>query len=965
MPDRYPARTVAPAPRCSLAAAACVLAPLVAVIGAATVAAAAPSYEHDVVPILRTYCAGCHNDTDKEGDLSVERFASLRAGGAESGDPVVPGEPDASVMLHRIASTDVDHMPPADEPQPTAAEVAVLRNWIAAGAPGPARDVSLMETLVVPSLPGFTGRLPVSAAAISTDGARAAVARGRSVELLDLAAAPDRDPAAVEGRRLADLPGRIMALHFSPDGRQLVVAGGVAGLSGVAEIRDADTGAVLVTVRGHRDILSDAELSPDGAILATAGYDRSVKLWNTADGTLLRSIDVHNGAVFDLAWHPSGKVLASASADETVKLWRADDGVRLDTLKEPQAEVFAVTFTPDGAHVIAAGRDRRIHLWKVVSFDAPAANPALHARFAHEAPIVAIGLSADGTRLVTAAEDRALAGWSVPGLERLGDLPAQSDLVSVILPLRKHGPAAFLLGRMDGSLGTLPLPVDAPPVAESARPQPTAPAVRPTTSPGSAAQPADVAEAESNDTPATAQAIPSAAARVAGTIGRPGDVDCYRFSGRAGVPVLLEVEAARPGSKLGSKVDSRIEVLDATGAPVERVVLRATRDSWFTFRGKDSRQSDDFRVQNWMEMELDEYLYAGGEVVKLWLYPRGPDSGFKVYPGFGTRETFFGTTAVTHALGEPAWVVEPLPPGSSPPPNGLPVFRVFHENDDDPARRLGTDSQLLFTPPADGDYVVRVRDTRGFGAATEAAASGWRYALSVRPPRPSFTVAVGGRNPKVSPGSGRELAFTVERLEGFEGPVMIDVANLPAGFTFHGPLEIEAGQKQAVGVLSAAADAEAPDEAASKAVRVTASASIDGETVAKPLGDLGTLALAGAPKVGVEMLAADGSAAPADGSLEFAIRPGETIQARVRIVRHDEKGPVGFGREESGRNLPYGVYVDNIGLNGLLIVDGQTEREFFITAAPIAKPCRRLFHLKAAPDGGQCSAPVVINVLSP
>ena len=38
---------------------------------------------------------------------------------------------------------------------------------------------------------------------------------------------------------------------------------------------------------------------------------------------------------------------------------------------------------------------------------------------------------------------------------------------------------------------------------------------------------------------------------------------------------------------------------------------------------KDSDTSDDFRLQNWGEMEINEFLYAKGEVVKLWLYPRG------------------------------------------------------------------------------------------------------------------------------------------------------------------------------------------------------------------------------------------------------------------------------------------------------------------------------------------------------
>ena len=103
---------------------------------------------------------------------------------------------------------------------------------------------------------------------------------------------------------------------------------------------------------------------------------------------------------------------------------------------------------------------------------------------------------------------------------------------------------------------------------------------------------------------------------------------------------------------------------------------------------------------------------------------------------------------------------------------------------------------------------------------------------------------------------------------------------------------------------------------------------------------------------------------PTVGPLEFSIRPGQTITARVRAQRHDFTGRIELGGAEAGRNLPYGVFVDNIGLNGLLIVEGQDEREFFITAAPIAKPCRRLFHLRTMADGKQASVPAVINVLS-
>jgi hypothetical protein len=914
---------------------------------------AAPSYERDITPILRTYCSGCHNDRDREGELSVETFASLRKGGVGSGDPVVPGDSAASVMIQRIASTDGDHMPPDDEPQVPAGERAVLEAWIAAGAPAPAVDASLLQSLVVPKLPPHVGVMPVTAAAVSPDGTRVAVLRGRRLAFVPVAAG---GTAAVPPGQTAviDLPWKAHAIHFSPDGRAFVVAGGVAGLSGVAELRDAASGSLIRSFGGHRDLLYDAEFSPDGRLLATAGYDRSLKLWNVADGALLRSIDVHNGAIFDLAWHPSGKMLGSASGDETIKLWRASDGVRLDTLNQPQGEMFAVAFTPDGKHVIGGGRDKRIHLWRLASLDAPTINPPLHSRFAHESPIVAVGLSVDGKHLLSTAEDRSLKLWSVPDLVLEHDYPRQPDQISTVVPLAD---GRFAVGRMDGSLDVVTMMVD--PVAGSVASVAMA-AGGPSLPQAVPANPAAVAEHEPNEAPGQAMAV-SLPVEIKGTIGRPGDTDCFRFAAQRGVPLLIEVNAARSKSLL----DSRIEVLDAAGQPVEQMILQATRDSWFTFRGKDSTQSGDFRLQNWMEMELDEYLYANGEVVRLWRYPQGPDSGFVVYPGSGNRQTFFGTSAVTHALGEPAWIVQPLPPGATPAPNGLPVFRMVYENDDEAMQRFGTDSQLIFTPPGDGDFIVRLTDVRGAGS--ESKPDDYRYTLTIRSPQPSFSVAVGGKDPKVSPGSGRELTFTATRTEGFDGPIRIDVQNLPAGFTFHGPVEIEAGQGQAIGVLSASADAIVPDDTLDKAVVVKASATVFGHEVVKEAGSLGDIQMAEKPKVTVAIAPGPDASVgmePTVGPLEFSIRPGQTITARVKAERHDFTGRIELGGADSGRNLPYGVFVDNIGLNGLLIVEGQDEREFFITAAPIAKPCRRLFHLRTTADGNQASVPAVINVLS-
>ena len=53
--------------------------------------------------------------------------------------------------------------------------------------------------------------------------------------------------------------------------------------------------------------------------------------------------------------------------------------------------------------------------------------------------------------------------------------------------------------------------------------------------------------------------------------------------------------------------------------------------------------------------------------------------------------------------------------------------------------------------------------------------------------------------------------------------------------------------------------------------------------------------------------------ASSSGPLEFAIAPGQTIMLKVKVERNGFKGPVSFGNEGSGRNLPFGVIVDNLG----------------------------------------------------
>jgi hypothetical protein len=269
---------------------------------------------------------------------------------------------------------------------------------------------------------------------------------------------------------------------------------------------------------------------------------------------------------------------------------------------------------------------------------------------------------------------------------------------------------------------------------------------------------------------------------------------------------------------------------------------------------------------------------------------------------------------------------------------------VYYANDDDPMRKLGSDSRLLFTPPADGTYLVRVRDVRGQGSDRHA------YRLVVREARPDFTAAIEGLNANVPAGSGRGFTVRVERIDGFDGPVRVDIEGVPPGYVVSTPIVVEAGHYDAKGALWAAADAPKPSKENASAAKVTATATVAGKEVRRDLPGLGMIGLAEKPAVR-EFLEPIGAG-------ELVLAPGTEIKARLRIERTNFNDRVTFDVD----NLPHGVIVGDIGLNGVLIPEKETQREIFLQCASWVSEADRPCFGKAREVGNPCSRPVVLHI---
>uniref|UniRef100_A0A8C8H9B1 Notchless protein homolog 1 n=1 Tax=Oncorhynchus tshawytscha TaxID=74940 RepID=A0A8C8H9B1_ONCTS len=120
----------------------------------------------------------------------------------------------------------------------------------------------------------------------------------------------------------------------------------------------------LARLTGHSALINEVLFSPDTRLLASASFDKSIKIWDGRTGKYLQSLRGHVAAVYQVAWSADSRLMVSGSSDSTLKVWDIKTGKLHTDLPGHADEVFAVDWSPDGQRVVSGGKDKCLRIWR-------------------------------------------------------------------------------------------------------------------------------------------------------------------------------------------------------------------------------------------------------------------------------------------------------------------------------------------------------------------------------------------------------------------------------------------------------------------------------------------------------------------------------------------------------------------------------------------------------------------------
>lgn len=317
------------------------------------------SFYRQVRPILQRHCSGCHQPAKQGGGLQLITYELFKKGG-ENGASFVVGQPDESQIVKQISGPKPE-MPLNSDPL-TAAQIEVIRNWIAQGASDDT-PAAAKEEISAEKPPVYSSAPVITALAYSRDSSLLAVS-GHHEVLLHKA-----DGSGLAARLVGRSP-KITSIQFSPDGTKLAAAGGAPSLFGEIQIWDVAKKELIRSDTIGIDTLYGLSFNDEGTLLAYGTFDNRVRAIQVADGKQVMSMDAHSDLVFGTTFSLKNDHVISVSRDMSMKLTDLKSSQFIDNITSitPGAlkgGLMAVQRHPKEEQVLIGGADGEPKLYKI------------------------------------------------------------------------------------------------------------------------------------------------------------------------------------------------------------------------------------------------------------------------------------------------------------------------------------------------------------------------------------------------------------------------------------------------------------------------------------------------------------------------------------------------------------------------------------------------------------------------
>jgi WD40 repeat protein len=410
---------------------------------------AEPTYWQDVRPIMRKNCTVCHSqktlrEPDVSAGLALDTYEAILKGGEA---PVVKKGNGADSQLVKILRHPKPsrRMPLDADPLPDET-VALLKRWIDAGAlegarpaetepaavvttPGKTRKLDVVLAKVpLPKALGPTGNLelllpigplaPITAVVFSPNGKQLVCGcYGRAV-VWDLT-------TGAPAKALTNVLGAVNDVRFSPDGKTLAVAGGQPSARGDIRLYSTNDWKLLATLGGHLDVVSSISFRPDGKQLASASFDKTVRVWDLETRQTILQFTGHSDFVHAVAFGPKGDWFVTASKDRTGRLIDARTGRSILTFSGMELDVLTAAVNPSGDEVVTSGFEPALHFWSTKTGE------RLRRLGGHSLATHELAYSDNGSVLASAGADKTVRTWNPKTGELLKSLTVGSMVYAV------------------------------------------------------------------------------------------------------------------------------------------------------------------------------------------------------------------------------------------------------------------------------------------------------------------------------------------------------------------------------------------------------------------------------------------------------------------------------------------------------------------------------------------------------